>query len=52
MSQKTDHAFDDETRWTEDKDGLLRPPANKDEARLEYSLFSPKMGLVPKFYYH
>lgn len=42
------YTFDDGTRWTEDKDGNLQPPVNPGEARLEYSLFSPQAGLVPK----
>lgn len=44
------YSFDDGTKWREDKDGVLNPPTNKDEARLEYSLFSPQVGLVPKFH--
>lgn len=44
------YSFDDGTKWREDKDGVLNPPVNRDEARLEYSLFSPQVGLVPKFH--
>ncbi|MCD8165244.1 MAG: hypothetical protein LUE93_03430 [Bacteroides sp.] len=44
------YSFDDGTKWIEDKDGVLKPPKNNDEARVEYSLFSPQVGLVPKFH--
>ena len=44
------YSFDDGTKWREDKDGVPKPPVNRDEARLEYSLFSPQVGLVPKFH--
>ena len=44
------YSFDDGTKWREDKDGVLKPPVNRDEARLEYSLFSPQVGLVPKLH--
>lgn len=44
------YLFDDGTRWREDKDGNLQPPVNPGEARLEYTLFSPQAGLVPKFH--
>lgn len=43
------YAFDDGTKPQTGKEGELIPPKN-DKARLEYSLFSPQVGLVPKFY--
>jgi len=46
------YSFDDGTNWREDKQGALIPPKNKGEARLEYSLFSPQVGLAPKFHWH
>ncbi|MCD8044329.1 MAG: hypothetical protein LUH10_14860 [Tannerellaceae bacterium] len=46
------YSFDDGTKWTEDKEGVLNPPKNKEQARLEYSLFSPQIGLIPKFHLH
>ena len=45
------YSFDDGTKWREDKYGQLNPPQNKEEARLEYSLFYPQIGLVPKVYF-
>lgn len=46
------YLFDDGTRWREDKYGNLQPPVNPGEARLEYTLFSPQAGLVPKFHFY
>lgn len=44
------YSFDDGTKWREDSYGQLQPPQNKGEARVDYSLFCPQIGLVPKFY--
>jgi hypothetical protein len=44
------YTFDDGTKWREDADGVLQPPKNSGKARLEYTLFSPQVGLVPKLY--
>lgn len=44
--------FNDGTNWTTDKDGTYKPPKNTGKARLEYSLFSPQVGIVPKFHWH
>ncbi|MDR1500985.1 MAG: hypothetical protein LBT43_00830 [Prevotella sp.] len=44
------YSFDDGTKWTEDVNGVLQPPKNLNKARLEYTLFSPQIGLVPKLY--
>ncbi|MDR1882465.1 MAG: hypothetical protein LBR26_06745 [Prevotella sp.] len=46
------YSFDDGTKWTEDSNGVLIPPKNPDKARLEYSLFSPQVGLVPKLHFY
>ena len=43
------YTFDDGTKWRVDNDGGLVLSA-RDEARLEYSLFSPQIGLVPKLH--
>lgn len=44
--------FDDGTKWHQDKDGTWQPPINPGEPRLEYSLFSPQLGIVPKCHWH
>lgn len=44
--------FDDGTKWTLGEDGEWQPPKNRREAVLEYSLFSPQIGIVPKFHLH
>jgi hypothetical protein len=46
------YGFDDGTKWTENNKGELTPPKNPDKAKIEYSLFSPQIGVVPKLYYH
>lgn len=46
------YSFDDGTKWKENSEGVLEPPKNRGEARLEYSLFSPQVGVVPKFHLH
>jgi hypothetical protein len=43
--------FDDGANWSQNKDGSWEPPI-RDVARLEYNLFSPQIGIVPKFYLH
>jgi hypothetical protein len=43
--------FDDGANWSQNKDGSWEPPI-REAARLEYSLFSPQIGIVPKFYLH
>lgn len=45
------YKFDDGTSWKQNNDGSYEPP-KRSEARLEYSLFSPQVSLVPKFYLH
>ena len=45
------YRFDDGTSWRENKDGTLEPPI-REKARLEYTLFGPQIGIVPKFYLH
>lgn len=44
------YTFNDGTKWTTNNDGSLEPPKNPEKARLEYSLFSPQMGIVPKLH--
>lgn len=44
--------FDDGTKWTTKEDGTYEPPKNPGKARLEYNLFSPQVGVVPKFHWH
>lgn len=46
------YAFNDGTKWRSDKDGNPLPPKNRDEARLKYNLFSPQIGIAPKFHLH
>ncbi|MDR3058996.1 MAG: hypothetical protein LBU84_12750 [Prevotella sp.] len=46
------YKFDDGTSWTENNEGELLPPKNPNEPRLEYSLFNPQVGIVPKFHLH
>jgi hypothetical protein len=43
--------FDDGANWSQNKDGSWEPPIRA-IARLEYNLFSPQIGIVPKFYLH
>ena len=43
------YTFDDGTKWRVDNDGDMIPPM-KTNARLEYSLFSPQIGLAPKLH--
>lgn len=45
------YVFDDGANWYQDEDGSIDPPI-RDVARLEYNLFSPQIGIVPKFYLH
>ena len=45
------YLFNDGTSWRENNDGSWEPPI-RENARLEYSLFSPQIGIVPKLYYH
>lgn len=44
------YTFDDGTKWGEDRDGNIVPPKNPGEARLNYNLFSPQVGIVPKIH--
>ncbi|NDV59505.1 hypothetical protein [Bacteroides sp. 519] len=46
------YVFDDGTKWKNDGEGGFDPPKNPGEARVEYGLFSPQVGVVPKFYLH
>lgn len=46
------YSFDDGTKWSENSNGELIPPKNPDKARIEYSIFSPQIGFVPKLHYH
>ncbi len=46
------YMFDDGTKWHQDKDGSWESPKRPGEPRLKYSLFSPQIGIVPKFYWH
>lgn len=43
--------FDDGANWSQNRDGSWESPV-RDIARLEYNLFSPQIGIVPKFYLH
>ena len=43
------YSFDDGTKWRTDNDGDPIPPI-RTNARLEYSLFSPQIGLAPKLH--
>ena len=45
------YSFDDGTKWKENDDGSREPPI-RNKARLEYTLFSPQIGIVPKLYHH
>ena len=45
------YGFDDGTKSGTDSDGNYVPPKNLNEARLEYGLFSPQIGIVPKFHH-
>ncbi len=45
------YSFDDGTKWYENENGVIVPPDNTNPPRLEYSLFSPQIGIVPKFHY-
>jgi opacity protein-like surface antigen len=42
------YSFDDGTKWGVNNEGVSSPPKNKNNARLEYALFSPRVGVVPK----
>ena len=44
------YAFDDGTKWRTDNNGNVLPPKNLEEAQLEYILFSPQIGIVPKLH--
>ncbi|NDV57706.1 hypothetical protein [Bacteroides sp. 519] len=46
------YSFDDGTKWSQDNDGYWEAPVNRGDPRLEYSLFSSQIGIVPKFYWH
>ena len=45
------YSFDDGTKWDIDDNGALKPPVNLGDPRLEYKLFAPQVGVVPKFHY-
>lgn len=45
------YSFDGGTHWSDDWRGDLDPPKTYDKDMLEYSLFSPQIGVVPKFRY-
>ena len=43
--------FNDGTEWVTDENGnKLLPPLNNNEARVDYKLFTPRIGLVPKLH--
>lgn len=44
------YSFDDGTEWKPGSDGSWVPPINLSQPRLKYKLFSPQIGLVPKFH--
>lgn len=44
------YGFDDGTRWKIDDDGSITPPNNWNAPRLEYTVFSPQVSIVPRFH--
>lgn len=44
------YSFDDGTNWTWDNEGNVVLPENLGKARMEYKLFSPQAGIVPRFH--
>jgi hypothetical protein len=44
------YSFDDGTEWKTNDDGTWSPPQNENKPRIEYLLYSPKIGIVPKYH--
>ena len=44
------YSFDDGTKWKSNDDGTWSSPQNTNKPRIEYKLYSPKIGIVPKYH--